>query len=394
LEATIAITPVGIFALNSRRETIEARFFSADPKETANKLEKLQGGEVVDELLQLLKMLQQKGYDDLIFEEKGLALGVQKVVGIKCRVAEEPHKVVGLREGLAGAAVELGRFKDLQAYREYVHNVTVAMAEGGVTKEAQRRDLHAIQVIRTLDDLDKTLNLFAGRIREWYGLHFPELDRLIDKHETYARLVADLVVRENYTLDRLESEGLSTDKAKVVSEKARSSMGFSSNLSDLEVLQTLSRDTLELSRCREVSEQFLNSLMEEVAPNMTSVLGPLLSARLIAIAGGLDRLAKMPASTLQVLGAEKALFRSIKTGSRPPKHGIIFQHQSLHNAPRWQRGKIARALSNKLSIAARIDSFGGEFLGDKLREDLEERIKEIRERYPSPPSVRNRDERS
>jgi len=171
-------------------------------------------------------------------------------------------------------------------------------------------------------------------------------------------------------------------------------MGFVADTTDLELLQTLSKQTLEMYRFRDMAEGFLNSLMEEVAPNMTSIIGSLLSARLISIAGSLDRLAKMPSSTMQVLGAEKALFRSLKTGSRPPKHGIIFQHQYLHTAPRWQRGKIARALASKLTIAARVDAFDGEFIGDKLSDQLEKRIKEIRDRNATPPQVRKRNERS
>ena len=96
-------------------------------------------------------------------------------------------------------------------------------------------------------------------------------------------------------------------------------------------------------------------------------------------------LAKLPASTMQVLGAEKALFRALKTKARPPKHGIIFQHPLIHDAKRWQRGKIARALAGKLSIATRVDAFKGEYMGDKLKADLDKRIEEIRERYENPP---------
>jgi len=180
----------------------------------------------------------------------------------------------------------------------------------------------------------------------------------------------------------------------MISEKAEKSMGFVADTTDLELLQTLSKQTLEMYRFRDMAEGFLNSLMEEVAPNMTSIVGSLLSARLISIAGSLDRLAKMPSSTMQVLGAEKALFRSLKTGSRPPKHGIIFQHQYLHTAPRWQRGKMARALASKLTIAARVDAFDGEFIGDKLSDQLEKRIKEIRDRNATPPQVRKRNDRS
>jgi nucleolar protein 56 len=105
----------------------------------------------------------------------------------------------------------------------------------------------------------------------------------------------------------------------------------------------------------------------------------------MSIAGGLENLAKMPASTMQVLGAEKALFRSLKTGARPPKHGVIFQYASIHQSPRWQRGKIARALSGKLAIAARVDAFGGDYMGEKLAKDLEKKISEIQEKYKEPP---------
>jgi nucleolar protein 56 len=106
---------------------------------------------------------------------------------------------------------------------------------------------------------------------------------------------------------------------------------------------------------------------------------------LIAVAGGLMNLAKRPASTIQVLGAEKALFRSLKTGTRPPKHGLIFQHTLLHDAKRWQRGKIARALAGKLAIAARADAFGGRDIGEELKAGMDKRIEEIREKYDQPP---------
>ena len=124
--------------------------------------------------------------------------------------------------------------------------------------------------------------------------------------------------------------------------------------------------------------------MEEVAPNIKALAGTLLGARLIALGGRLENLAKKPASTVQVLGAEKALFRSIRTGTHPPKHGIIFQHTMIHESKQWQRGKIARVLAGKLAIASRIDAYGGRYMGDKLIEDLEKRVKEIKEKYEKP----------
>jgi len=138
---------------------------------------------------------------------------------------------------------------------------------------------------------------------------------------------------------------------------------------------------------RELTD-YISTVMKEVAPNITALVGPLLGARLISLAGSLESLARLPASTIQVLGAEKALFRALRTGGKPPKHGVIFQYPDIHRSPRWQRGKIARALAAKLAIAAKVDAFTGRFIGDKLREELRRRIEEIKKVYAKPPKRR------
>jgi nucleolar protein 56 len=232
-----------------------------------------------------------------------------------------------------------------------------------------------------------------GRLREWYGVHFPELDRLIEKHETYARLVLDLGKREAFVLGALEKADIPKAKAEAASEIAETSMGADISDTDLAPIQTLAKNVLELYDLRQNMENYLDKTMEKVAPNMRFMVGALLGARLIAVAGSLRNLAMRPASTIQVLGAEKALFRSLKTGARPPKHGLIFQAALLHDAKRWQRGKIARALAGKLSIAARADAFGGRFVGDRLKQDLDKRIAEIQEKYKEPPPIKERAER-
>jgi nucleolar protein 56 len=145
---------------------------------------------------------------------------------------------------------------------------------------------------------------------------------------------------------------------------------------------------LELYGLREAAEKYTDKIMGEVAPNMTSVLGAVLSAKLISMAGGLENVAKMPSSTLQVLGAEKALFRTLKTGARPPKHGIIFQYAPIHQSPKWLRGKIARAVAGKLAIAARMDVYGGGDKGQVLKEALDKKIVDLKGRYQSPPHKR------
>jgi nucleolar protein 56 len=232
------------------------------------------------------------------------------------------------------------------------------------------------------------VNLFMGRLREWYGVHFPELDRLIEKHETYARLVMNLGCRDNFSFKTLEKEGLPKEKAENTAKVAERSMGADMAEQDLAEIQALSKNVLGLYELRKNMEVYVDKTMEKVAPNTRAVAGALLGARLIAIAGSLQSLAMKPASTIQVLGAEKALFRSLKTGARPPKHGLIFQHAILHDAKRWQRGKIARVLAGKLAIAARIDAFRGKYVGDSLKADIEKRLEEIREKYKEPPPLK------
>jgi nucleolar protein 56 len=154
--------------------------------------------------------------------------------------------------------------------------------------------------------------------------------------------------------------------------------------SDLKQIREICERTLQLYDARYSLEKYTDGLMGEVAPNIEALAGPTLGARLVSLAGGLSNLAKMPSSTIQVLGAEKALFRSLRTGARPPKHGVIFQHRFVHDAKRWQRGRIARALAGKLAIAARSDAFSGKYIGDTLREDLEKRVEEIKEKKYKP----------
>jgi nucleolar protein 56 len=183
--------------------------------------------------------------------------------------------------------------------------------------------------------------------------------------------------RENFTEKMLEKEGIPSSKIKVIVRLAETSMGANLSQTDLLHIQSLCENILNQYRLREKLEHYLEKIMKEVAPNIEAIIGPLLGARLIALAGGLTNLAKMPSSTIQVLGAEKALFRSLKTGTPPPKHGIIFQHTLLHEAKKKQRGKIARAMAGKLAIAARADAFGSRFIGEQLKTSLEKRIEEI-----------------
>ncbi len=376
---------MGVFGFDEKNQLIDKILFPKDPAEIADKLGKTETGKVIDEIATLVEKLQAKGYTEYVFESPEMARNAREKLRIEA-VAQTPSKAGDLlRKNLEKVAVEVGFVKQDAELRELTHKVSMELTKTRVKKAVEKRDLVVAQAIQTIDDLDKTINLFMGRIREWYGLHFPELSRLVEKHETYARLVSGLGQRENFTLENLAKEGLPETKAEHIAKTALASMGADLAETDLNQIQAICKNTLEIYKARQTLEGYLDTAMDEVAPNIQALVGSLLGARLIAISGGLSNLAKMPASTIQVLGAEKALFRALKTGTRPPKHGIIFQHTLIHDAKRWQRGKLARALAGKLAIAARSDAFSGKFIGDYLKADLESRTEEIQEKYDKPP---------
>jgi len=385
MKATIVECLMGVFGFGEANKLIDHVFFPKDPRKIAERLGKVEAGTVIEEVVTLVEKLQGKGYTTFVFESLRIAQNAREKLKIEVDVEKPSEAGQLLRGNLEKFAVDLGFAKKAAEFREWFHEVSMEFTKTRVRKAVEKRDLLVVQAIQTVDDLDKTLNLFMSRIREWYGLHFPELDRLIDKHETYARLVVNVGTKDDFDAENLEKEGLPKAKAKQIAEIANASMGTDLNQGDIDQIQYMSKNTLELYEVRQSLEKYLDSVMDEVAPNTRALVGSLLGARLIALAGGLTNLAKLPASTVQILGAEKALFRSLRTGTRPPKHGIIFQHSLIHEAKRWQRGKVARALAGKLTIAARIDAFSGKYVGDDLKVDLEKRIEEIKEKYVTPP---------
>lgn len=376
--------PFGVTAFDDKKTLVERILYPKKPMAAARSLLKAESGMLSDEVFSLVTLLRNADYDLFAFENGNLADEVQRKMNVKTEVVKL-GEVEDFRSQMSLIAIQSGFVADEQELSLWNRNVSLELAKLRIKGASEKRDLIIAQGIQTLDDLDRTVNLFMGRLREWYGVHFPELDRLIEKHETYARLVMSLGYRENYTADALEKENIPKDRAQLVAKAAESSMGADIAEPDLEQIQALAKDVLEFYELRKNMENYVDRTMEEMAPNVRAVAGALLGARLIAIAGSLQNLAVRPASTIQVLGAEKALFRSLKTGARPPKHGLIFQHTLLHDAKRWQRGKIARVIAGKLAIAARVDAFGGKYIGDDLKAEINKRLGEIREKYKEPP---------
>jgi len=386
MKAVITPTFFGVIALDEGNMLIARSLFNKKPEEAAKALTEIESGKVVKEISNIIEHLKEKGYTVFAFNNERLAEEVKVRYKVNVEVLGT-SETENLRSNIEKLAVETSFVKDYEELRRWIHKVAIEVAKLKVKKMVEKKDLIIAQAIQALDDIDRTLNLFMSRIREWYGIHFPELDRMIDRHETYARLVLNLGRKENFTIDNLERENLPKTKAEQIANAAWASMGADLTETDLAQIQALCKNVLDFYALREDLEKYIDTAMEEAAPNIKAVVGALLGARLIALSGGLTNLAKMPASTIQVLGAEKALFRSLKTGARPPKHGIIFQHPLIHDAKKWQRGKIARALAGKLAIAARTDAFGGRYIGDELKADLEKRVEEIREKYAEQPKI-------
>ena len=384
MKAFLIQFPYGIAAFDGKNSLVEKSLFPKKPQAAARSLLKTEAGKMSDELFSLISLLKNSGYDTFVFEKANLAEEIQRKMNVQVEVVK-PAEAEVLRSRMNEVGVESGFVNDEAELSLWNRNVSMELAKLRIKGATEKRDLIIAQGIQTLDDLDRTVNLFMGRLREWYGVYFPELDRLIEKHETYSRLTMNLGDRENYTIENLEKENIPKERAQLVAKAAESSMGADIAERDLQQIQELAKNVLSFYELRKNMDNYVDRTMEEMAPNIRTVAGALLGARLIAIAGSLQNLAMRPASTIQVLGAEKALFRSLKTGARPPKHGLIFQHTLLHDAKRWQRGKIARVIAGKLAIAARADAFGGHYIGDRLKEDINKRLEEIREKYKEPP---------
>ncbi len=374
----------GSYLLDENGVVKDLELGNKDVDECVDQILKFEDGTLTPNMIRLLERLPSNS--EVVVETEALSRMLTKR-GVKVAAVEPGHEAFRrFRESLVTILVEKGFVKSPEEFHEFMHKVLLEHTRRKLRRAAQKRDLLAAQAIRAIDDLDKTYNLFVIRLREWYSIHFPELDDLVPDHAQYVKLVSELGHRENFTRENLLKLGLPEHKASRIADAAKKSIGADLSDFDIEPIKTIARLAREMSELRRRLAGYIEAVMKEVAPNITALVGSLLGARLISLAGSLEELAKLPASTIQVLGAEKALFRALRTGGKPPKHGVIFQYPDIHRSPRWQRGKIARTLAAKLAIAAKVDAFTGRFIGDKLKEELRKRIEEIKKLYAKPPA--------
>jgi nucleolar protein 56 len=355
-----------------------ARPYGAEP---FNAYRLLLLGEPNTSLEEFLKEAATLGVSEFKAVEEGVRAAIE-ALGYKCTLVGE-DVAARLKEKKLDLIVTSGLVDSSAEAEELVREAAIYLAEAKIREASAKPDLQVIQSIQALDEVDKAANIFNSRLREWYGLHFPELSDILSEPEQYIDFILTVGHRDRVK-DLVSELKLAEKKVKVILEASEKSKGAEIREEDLSRVRMLAKEVKDLHALRKSLQRHIEVTMSKIAPNLTAIAGATIAARLVAKAGGLEKLARLPASTIQVLGAEKALFRALRTGAPPPKHGIIFQHKLVHSAPSWQRGKVARSLAAKIALAARVDAYRGE-REERLDTQLEKRIEEIKAKYPKAP---------
>ncbi|KAI0878253.1 pre-rRNA processing nucleolar protein-like protein Sik1 [Hypoxylon argillaceum] len=314
--------------------------------------------------------------------DKNLAGNIKDAFpGIEAETSDTSEAVAYLLRGIRMHSSKL--FKDLKQGDEEKAQLGLghAYSRSKVKFNVHSQSNHIIRAIATLDNLDKGINLFSQKLREWYSWHFPELYPICSDNLAYAKIARFVGDKSTLNDDKLhELAGLVDDdeeKAAEIILKAKMSMGRELSEVDLDNVLTFAEKVQSLAEYRRTLYSYLTDKMSTVAPNLATLIGDVVAARLIQKAGSLTNLSKYPASTLQILGAEKALFRALKTKSNTPKYGLIFHSSFIGKAAQKDKGRVSRYLANKCSIAARIDNFSeqpSKKFGEVLRGQVEDRL--------------------
>jgi nucleolar protein 56 len=317
-------TIIGYIALDENGELVAYKLFEKNPGVVAKKL-----NEEIDKQF------------------------LEKLSNVEICMDNNAQRVI--RSKIRKLSIKLGFFKDDIEFNEFVSSVSHILTAWRM-KEFVTRDKLIIRAVSTLENLNKVLNMFFEQLREWYTLHYPECKltgiELATAIIKYGR-------RENFP-------------------HYKGSVGIELNENDIIVLEEFAKILVGLYELKEKIGDYISTILHELMPNSSSLIEPLILAKLITKAGSIEKLAKLPSSTIQLLGAEKALFRHLRSKkSRPPKHGVLFECGYVRNAPIKKRGKIARVIAAKLSIASKIDYYSGRDESERLKQELKEEIEKI-----------------
>ncbi|MBY9010825.1 MAG: hypothetical protein KGD70_00465 [Candidatus Lokiarchaeota archaeon] len=379
---------IGIYAIDDGGNFLNFIDFLDDIEKSVSFYNSLNNNFLTEEYSNFMTELKNSGFDDFAFDNKKLKELTKDKLGYTTSFEKASLEFKSFRFNLNDQLKKIGVTKTHDEILLFFKKVEEQLIKKKISQFGSKGDVEIVQIIETLDILKKSISLFSSRMREWYGLHFPELtDKFIEENILIAKIITVLGKRDNFTYEKINQEfGFKESRIIMLQKLALQSMGADI---DLRIIKKYADEILSLDDFRQELEDYLDALMEQVAPNLFALVGGLIGAKLIAKAGSLKKLAFMPASRIQLLGAEKALYRFLKTGEKRPKHGLIFQWNQIRGSKPWNRGKISRVISGKIGISAKVDFFGGEFVADVLSKEINEKIQEIEKKYPKPPLKRS-----
>ena len=367
MECYITYCVKRFLAFNSENELISEKLFPED--EILNRLADIDDKKIVAEEMEIIDEVS-NDYDEIIIESN------------KRKSDYDNEKVVIKNPNPAGEYLRCN-YEEFGLNDEEITEIYRNLAIYKIKKESASEDKHLIQAINTIDEIDESISKQIERIREWYALYFPEMD-VIKNNETYIKLIS-----QNKTKEEIINAKPEAFPGDIIN------LGEDINPKDIEIMNNYANSIYEMQQTRKNLEEYVDFKMQDIAPNLRLLVGSSLAAKLISHAGGLKRLAVYPSSTVQIMGAEKALFRHLKSGDRPPKYGLIYQHPQVRGAKWWNRGKIARMLAGMISHAARRDVFTKTF-DENAFDEFIEKAEEIEKNNPFPTKTtkKRKEERS
>ncbi|ALT69815.1 NOP5/NOP56 family protein [Methanobrevibacter millerae] len=350
MECYVTYSIKGFYAFNENNELIGEKLFKEE--EILQKLIEIDNKEIPTEESELIKELS-SNYDTIIIESNK-------------RSSDYSNSKVKVKNPNQG-----GDYLRSEYNLDIDNDIYQKLAIYRMKKAQAGEDKHLIQAINSIDEIDESISKLIERIREWYALYFPEMD-LIKNNETYIKLIYENKTKEE--IINAKSDAFPSDMLDIEDDI---------NPEDLNIMNNYAKSIYELQQTRKNIINYIDSKMDSIAPNLKLLVGSSLGAKLISHAGGLKRLATYPSSTVQIMGAEKALFRHLKSGDRPPKYGLIYQHPQVRGAKWWNRGKIARLLAGRISLAVRKDVFTHDF-NPEIFNEFSDRVEEIEKNNPFP----------
>ncbi|KIL00465.1 hypothetical protein PAXRUDRAFT_821663 [Paxillus rubicundulus Ve08.2h10] len=296
-----------------------------------------------------------KGKESLVVVDPRLAHSISKKLSIKVSAPSPPNDHSDLWRGIRCQIAALMDGLDPKDLATMSLGLSHSLSRFKLKFSPNKVDTMIVQAIALLDDLDKEINIYAMRVKEWYGWHFPEMAKIISDNLAYAKVIRAMGFRTNAATTSFETI-LPEDLEAILKAAAEISMGTEISDSDIQHIHALCDQVISISAYRAQLAEYLRNRMNAIAPNLTALVGDLVGARLISHAGSLLSLAKHPASTVQILGAEKALFRALKTKHDTPKYGLIYHASLIGQAPPKLKGKMARMVATKAALSIRVDA--------------------------------------